>query len=391
MKISIPELGMLAVPQEFKHLFTEESEITIRRAEQSRPSEVLNALAQGQIVVLVGKFEYLNGIMRFVHRHDNVLAPKPAELPCSNRYQRSRVREERKRSNIARLMVAVKGDRLVEVMDYPECDGLTDWLNIAEFDPNREPFLMPLRRFFRILTDMKRQREGIFIQAIGDSITVLPHVYVPSDQSVVDLLAENLILKGNSDAQSADEIRALDMGTGTGILGFVAAKHGATKVILTDISPNAVENARLNVQRLGLQQATEVRGPADLFDSVKGEIFDIIIFNPPWILGEPKTLYDEAIYDKEQQIITRFFSQVNEYLSPYGKLLLIYSDISQSTGEGSLDKLNELLKQNRLEIVSQWQKTRRSHVLGGRERVYLFEIYRISRSNFQIRQGNVEI
>jgi len=399
MKISIPELGLLAVPQEFNHLFTEESEITIRRAEQSRPSEVLNALAQGQIVVLIGKFEYLNGIMRFVHRHDNVLAPKLAELPGSNRSQRSRVREERKRNNIARLMVAVKDDRLVEVTDYPECDGLTGWLNckpkasvseanITEFDPRSEPFLMPLRRFFRILTDMKRQREGIFIQAIGDSITVLPHVYVPSDQSVIDLLAENLILEGNSDARSTDEIRVLDMGTGTGILGFVAAKRGATKVILTDISPSAVENARLNVQRLGLQQTTEVRGPVDLFDSVKGEIFGIIIFNPPWILGEPKTLYDEAIYDKEQQIITRFLSQVNEYLSPRGRLLLIYSDISQSTGEGSLDKLNELLKQNRLEIVSQWQKTRRSHVLGGRERVYLFEICRISesRSNFQIRR-----
>jgi methylase of polypeptide subunit release factors len=380
MKISIPEIGVFAVPNEFKQLFTEVSELTVRRAEQSRPSEILNALAQGQMVVLVGKFEYLDGIMRFVHRHDGVLAPNLAELPGSNRYQRSRVREEQKRNNIARLMVAVKGDNLIEVTGCPECDGLTDWLNrkpkasvnevnITEFDSHREPFLMPLRRFFRILTDMRRQREGIFMQAIGDSITVLPHVYVPHDQSVVDLLAEHLIIDGEA-------IRVLDMGTGTGILGFVAAKRGASRVILTDISPNAVENARLNVQRLGLQQTVEVRGPADLFDSVQGEVFDIILFNPPWILGEPKTLYDEAIYDKEQQIITRFLSQVNDYLSQRGRLLLIYSDISQSTGEGSLDKLNELVKQNRLEIVSQWQKTRRSHVLGGRERVYLFEIHR---------------
>jgi len=369
MKIPIPELGMLAVPREFRHLFTEEFELTVRCAEQSRPSEILNALAQGQIVVLVGKFEYLDGIMRFVHRHDSILALNQAELTDLNRYQRSRAREEQKRNNIARLMVAVKGDNLIGVVGCPDCDGLIDWLNVTEFDPYREPFLMPLRRFFRILTDMRRQHEGIFMPAIGDSITVLPHVYVPYDQSVVDLLAEHLIIDGAA-------VQVLDMGTGTGILGMIAAKRGAAKVILTDISPNAVENARLNVQRLGLQQTTEVRGPADLFDSVKGEVFDIIIFNPPWILGEPKTLYDEAIYDKEQQIITRFLSQVNDYLSPRGRLLLIYSDISQSTGEGSLDKLNELIKQNRLEVVSQWQKTRRSHVLGGRERVYLFEIHR---------------
>jgi methylase of polypeptide subunit release factors len=193
---------------------------------------------------------------------------------------------------------------------------------------------------------------------------------------VVDLLAENLIFEENSDTRSADEIRALDMGTGTGILGFVAAKRGAAKVVLTDISPNAVENAKLNVQRLGLQDFTEVRGPADLFESVKGEVFDIIIFNPPWILGEPKTLYDKAIYDEEQQIITKFLSQVNEYLAPHGKLLLIYSDISQLTGEGSLDKINELLKQNGLEVVSQWYQTRRSHVLGRSERIYLFDIRR---------------
>jgi len=378
MRVSIPGLGIFAVPYEFKHLFGEESEITVRRAEQSRPSEILNALAQRQIVVLVGKFEYLDGIMRFVHRHDNLLAPNPEELTGLNRYQRSRAREENKRNNIARLMVAVKSDNLIGVIRCPECNGLADWLSITEFDPNSESFLIPLRRFFRILTDMRRQREGIFMQAIDDSITVLPHVYVPHDQSVVDLLAENLTLEGNLDAPSVDEIRVLDMGAGTGILGFVAAKRGADKVILTDISPNAVENAKLNVQHLNLQQKIEVRGPADLFDSVEGEIFDVIIFNPPWILGEPKTLYDNAIYDKEQKIIMRFLSQVNEYLAPSGRLLLIYSDISQLTGEGSLDKLNELLKQNGLEVISQWYKTRRSHVLGSRERVYLFDIRRSS-------------
>jgi methylase of polypeptide subunit release factors len=268
-------------------------------------------------------------------------------------------------------MVAVKHDKLLGVTECPECNGLTDWLNITEFDPCDEPFLMPLRRFFRILTDMKRQREGIFMRAISDSITVLPHVYVPQDQSVVDLLAEHLIIAGEG-------TRVLDMGTGTGILGFVAAKAGAAKVILTDKSPNAIENARLNIQRLGLQNTTEIRGPADLFDEVEREVFDIIIFNPPWILGEPKTLYDEAIYDQEQQTITRFLSQVNNYLAPRGRLLLLYSDISQSTGEGSLDKLNELLKENDLSITSQWHKNRRSHVLGSRERVYLFEIHRIT-------------
>lgn len=369
MKISIPELGVLAVPDEFKQLFTKESELSVRHAEKSPPSEVLNALAQSQIVVLIGKFAYLDGIMRFVHRHDNIIAPNPTELSGSNRHQRSRAREEQKRNAIARLMVAVKNDKLIGVIECPDCNGLTDWLNITEFNPHREPFLIPLRRFFRILTDMKRQREGIFIRAIGDSITVLPHVYAPHDQSVVDLLAEHLII-------DSEATRVLDMGAGTGILGFVAAKRGAAKVILTDRSPNAVENARLNVQRLGLQDTTEVRGPADLFDNVEGEVFDIIIFNPPWILGEPKTLYDEAIYDKEQQTITRFLSQVNDYLSPPGRLLLIYSDISHSTGEGSLDKLNELLQQNGLEIVSQWQKNRRSRILGSRERVYLFEIHR---------------
>lgn len=43
-------------------------------------------------------------------------------------------------------------------------------------------------------------------------------------------------------------------------------------------------NAQKNVKRLNLENKIEVR-QGDLFEPVKGEIFDKIILNPPFIEG----------------------------------------------------------------------------------------------------------
>jgi SAM-dependent methyltransferase len=51
----------------------------------------------------------------------------------------------------------------------------------------------------------------------------------------------------------------VDVGCGSGVLSFVAARLGAARVIGCDISAEAIDVARLNAERLGLQDVCEFR------------------------------------------------------------------------------------------------------------------------------------
>jgi SAM-dependent methyltransferase len=68
----------------------------------------------------------------------------------------------------------------------------------------------------------------------------------------------------------------IDVGCGSGVLSFVAARLGAKRVIGTDLSEEAIEVAKENAVRLGLQDEVEFRS-GNLLDPVRGEQADVII------------------------------------------------------------------------------------------------------------------
>jgi SAM-dependent methyltransferase len=68
----------------------------------------------------------------------------------------------------------------------------------------------------------------------------------------------------------------IDVGCGCGVLSFGAARLGARRVIGCDLSERAVEIARENAVRLGLQDRVEFR-IGDLLAPVKGERATVII------------------------------------------------------------------------------------------------------------------
>ncbi|PKN60711.1 MAG: peptide chain release factor N(5)-glutamine methyltransferase [Deltaproteobacteria bacterium HGW-Deltaproteobacteria-11] len=89
------------------------------------------------------------------------------------------------------------------------------------------------------------------------------------------------VLKVCSDAATGD-LRILDLGTGSGAVGVALAwelRHA--HVVATDISPGALNVARRNAGRHGVEQRmTFLAG--DLFAPLS-EKFDIIVSNPPYI------------------------------------------------------------------------------------------------------------
>ncbi|MEK6834834.1 MAG: HemK2/MTQ2 family protein methyltransferase [Nanoarchaeota archaeon] len=131
--------------------------------------------------------------------------------------------------------------------------------------------------------------------------------------------------------------KVLDVGTGSGIQAETALKF-TKDVLAVDIDKEAVNF----VKKKGIK--TKI---SNLFKNVKGK-FDLIIFNPPY-------LPDEKLEDKKSKIITtggkhgyeileRFFSQVNNYLNKNGKILIVFSSLTNR------NKIDNIIKKNKLKF-----------------------------------------
>lgn len=89
------------------------------------------------------------------------------------------------------------------------------------------------------------------------------------DPASINLLRYMFCVRGKS---------VLDLGCGTGLLAIAAARLGAAEVWATDVSPVAVDCARRNAERNGVDLTAKV---GDLFEPVAGRSFDLIVTVPP--------------------------------------------------------------------------------------------------------------
>jgi release factor glutamine methyltransferase len=113
--------------------------------------------------------------------------------------------------------------------------------------------------------------------------------------------------------------RVLDMGTGSGVSGILAARKGAI-VVAVDVNPKAIACARGNAKRNGVaERMTFARG--DVFDGVEGD-FDLIVFDPPFRWFKPRDLLEAGSTDENYRALTRFMAEVKGRLRPNGRVLL---------------------------------------------------------------------
>ena len=339
-EFNLTGLGACFLPREFANFTGPLGPVEVVDA-VAQPRTVLALLVAGKTVVFSGNYARVDGIYRYCARNEKQLAPAGRPGPASDKRRHIAQITSARRMRLHHLLIPARADALVGIEDAPDTPGLQQWLH----NPTGERlFLLPVRRLQRILTDMRRASEGLAVPGLDTAITILPHVYVPADMSVPAML--------NDFARLITGRRVLDMGTGTGVLALLAARLGAASVVATDSNPRAVENARINTERLRMNSLVKVVGPADLFTGLAGEKFDVIIFNAPWAEGVPKSLYDTAIYDPGHGVLKSFMKSAPGHLSPGGVILLQYSDVSESRGDKAMEYLRAVLAESGLGVVS---------------------------------------
>jgi release factor glutamine methyltransferase len=124
--------------------------------------------------------------------------------------------------------------------------------------------------------------------------------------------------------------RVLDVCTGSGLLAIVAALDGARATAI-DVSRRAVLCATLNARLNGVR-VRALRG--DLLAPVRGERFDAIVSNPPYLPGD-----DDALPARGQAraweggrdgraLLDELCAQAPAHLAPGGVLLVVHSELS---------------------------------------------------------------
>jgi release factor glutamine methyltransferase len=97
--------------------------------------------------------------------------------------------------------------------------------------------------------------------------------------------------------------------------------------VAVDVSPAAVRCARLNALLNDLDERVDVR-EGDLFASLEGERFDLVLFNPPFLLGSPKDHRDAAW--RSEDAARRFAAGLGEHLAPGGAALVLLSSFGDA-------------------------------------------------------------
>jgi methylase of polypeptide subunit release factors len=179
-------------------------------------------------------------------------------------------------------------------------------------------------------------RTGPFTLQLG------PGVFSPTHTS--RMLADAL------EVEPGDTV--VDVGCGSGVLAFVAARLGAARVIGCDLSARAVEAATANARRLGLSDVCEFRA-GDLLEPVRDVRATVLIGDVSGIpdeIAEATGWFDEvpAGGPTGAELPSKFLASIGDVLAPGGRLYLPTGTIQD---EGSILAAARRIFGDRMEAI----------------------------------------
>jgi len=179
----------------------------------------------------------------------------------------------------------------------------------------------------------------------GLDLLVSPAVLIPRPET--EHMVET-VLELVKELKPVATLKLVDVGTGSGAIALaLASELPRAEIRACDISDDALEMARLNAARLGLEQRI-IFCKSDLLSAYAGEKFDFVVSNPPYVGEsemdkvqkqvrefEPKI----AVFSGEEgmDIYRRLIPEAREALKPGGMLVV-------EIGFSSEQQVRELLE-----------------------------------------------
>jgi release factor glutamine methyltransferase len=189
---------------------------------------------------------------------------------------------------------------------------------------------------------------------VGDIFLKIPvGVFHPT------LFLSTLFLLEFIESQLIENLKALELGAGSGLLSIAMAKRGAL-VTASDIS----EKACAAVQENGVINDVSIEViHSDLFDDFVNRQFDIIVINPPYYPRNPQNEAEKAWFcGADFEYFHKLFAQLGDFLSENGGAIMVLSE------DCAIDQISRLAREAGYDWKQIAQKKR------GGELNYLFEI-----------------
>ena len=223
----------------------------------------------------------------------------------------ARSAQEQRFAALAQNLLAPVSDNRVRLRDVPS-NGF-----LEELYPDASDFVIPLVWVQALHGAWERYTTGVHFPVLGRRLHPHYGVYAPARMVHLSLLQRG---KGPTGALG----KAVDVGTGCGVIALMLARHGFSSVVATDINPNALVGLRRDLERQPASAPVALK-QGDLLCDESGPV-DLVVFNPPWTQGEVRSTIDQALVF-EEGLFERFFDQCADCLAPDGRVAVIFSTI----------------------------------------------------------------
>jgi SAM-dependent methyltransferase len=236
---------------------------------------------------------------------------------------------------------------------------------LAELYPDHADFALPVEDARVLSSAWEWYEKGVHFPVLGYRLHPFFGTYIPARMEHLELFGTWLAkYKGARD-------RAIDVGTGSGVLALQLAKAGFRHVLATDINPNAIESVTRQLQRLPTAPPIALEH-TDLLGSDRGPI-DLVVSNPPWMKGEVGRTLDLAMYFQDG-FFERFFAQARERLAPGGRVVLVFSNILELSQPDVPHPIRSELDRGRFTLVEKLTRRVKPLRRRTREKVEVWEL-----------------